>query len=126
VKLRHLDAWNERRRRIAARYLDALHDSGLGLPMVPNWAEPVWHLFVVLAQDRERLRADLGALGVDTQIHYPTPPHLQGAYAEMGLGSGSFPIAERLAGEVLSLPIGPHLREEQVEMVISAVRQFAG
>jgi dTDP-4-amino-4,6-dideoxygalactose transaminase len=122
VKLRHLEEWNGRRQRIAARYLDTLHRSGLGLPAVPNWAEPVWHLFVVRAQDRARLQADAGAAGVNTQIHYPTPPHLQGAYAEMGLGAGSFPIAERLAGEVLSLPIGPHLGEEQVEAVIATVR----
>lgn len=122
VKLRHLEEWNERRRRIAARYLDALQGTGLGLPAVPNWAEPVWHLFVIRADDRARLQADLGAAGVHTQIHYPTPPHLQGAYADMGLGAGSLPIAERLAGEVLSLPIGPHLGEAQVEAVIAAVR----
>jgi dTDP-4-amino-4,6-dideoxygalactose transaminase len=122
VKLRHLDEWNERRRRIAARYLDALHGTGLGLPAVPNWAEPVWHLFVIRTQDRARFQAALGAAGVHTQIHYPTPPHLQGAYADMGLGAGSFPIAERLAGAVISLPIGPHLGEEQVGAVIAAVR----
>ncbi len=126
VKLPHLDAWNARRARIAARYLDALQGCGLVLPHVPDWATPVWHLFVVHTPHRDALRAALAADGIATQIHYPIPPHRQDAYAELGLGEGSFPIAERLAAETLSLPIGPHMPDEHVERVVAAVRRWAG
>ncbi len=123
VKLPHLDAWNARRSRIAALYLDALRDCDLVLPHVPTWADPVWHLFVVHTPRRDALRAALSADGIATQIHYPIPPHRQAAYAELGLGEGSFPIAERLAAETLSLPIGPHLTMKQAEQVITGVRR---
>jgi dTDP-4-amino-4,6-dideoxygalactose transaminase len=126
VKLRHLDAWNARRARIAARYLNELGDCGIILPYVPDWAEPVWHLFTVHTSRRDDLRAALASDGIATQIHYPIPPHRQQAYAELGLGEGSFPIAERLAAETLSLPIGPHLPDEHVGRVIDAVRRWAG
>lgn len=125
VKLPHLDAWNARRARIAARYMDELSGCGLVLPHVPNWAEPVWHLFVVHTPRRDELRAVLAADGIATQIHYPIPPHRQAAYAELGLVEGSFPIAERLAAQTLSLPIGPHLADEDVGRVIDAVRRWA-
>ena len=126
VKLPHLDAWNARRARIAARYLDALQGCGLVLPHVPDWATPVWHLFVVHTPHRDALRAALAADGIATQIHYPIPPHQQDAYAELGLGEGSLPIAERLAADTLSLPIGPHMPDEHVERVVAAVRRWAG
>jgi dTDP-4-amino-4,6-dideoxygalactose transaminase len=123
VKLERLDEWNERRARIAARYLDELSGlPGLSLPQVPNWAEPCWHLFVVRSADRDALQKDLGQAGVQTLIHYPIPPHRQQAYADLGLPAGSFPIAEQLAAEVLSLPIGPHLSDADVGRVIAAVR----
>lgn len=126
VKLSHLDAWNARRTRIAARYLEALQDCDLGLPHVPDWATPVWHLFVVHTPHRNALRAALAAEGIATQIHYPIPPHRQDAYAELGLGEGSFPIAERLAAETLSLPMGPHMSDEHVERVVASVQRWAG
>ena len=122
VKLDHLDEWNERRRRIAARYADALAGLPLTLPLVPNWADPAWHLFVVRSPDRDALSAKLAETGVPTLIHYPIPPHRQQAYAAMGLAEGSLPVAERLAREVLSLPIGPHLSDGDVEQVIAAVQ----
>lgn len=122
VKLAHLDQWNARRRNIAALYLDRLAGAGLTLPHVPNWAEPAWHLFVVQATDRDGLSAALGEAGVNALVHYPIPPHRQRAYAELGLGHGSFPIAERLADTVLSLPIGPHQTPEQSDRVVAAVR----
>ncbi|MCX8089433.1 MAG: DegT/DnrJ/EryC1/StrS family aminotransferase [Verrucomicrobiae bacterium] len=124
AKLRRLDEWNERRRRIAARYLEALRGvPGLILPHVPDWAEPVWHLFVVRHPERDRLQQKLAEAGVGTLIHYPVPPHLSGAYADGGWKRGAFPIAESLADTVLSLPMGPHLTEAQVEAVIGAVWQ---
>jgi dTDP-4-amino-4,6-dideoxygalactose transaminase len=125
VKLDHLDEWNERRRGIAVYYLVSLAGLGLELPFVPNWADPVWHLYVVQSAERDALRARLADAGVQTQIHYPIPPHLQDAYRDLELSEGSFPIAERLAARVLSLPIGPHLSHEQAERVADAVRNLA-
>lgn len=111
VKLRHLDAWNERRRPLAKLYADSLPRlyPDLVLPVVPDWAEPCWHLYVVQSANRQALQADLTARGVGTIIHYPIPPHLQTAYTHLGYGRGAFPIAERLADQVLSLPMGPHV-----------------
>ena len=123
VKLRHLDDWNGRRRQIAQRYLSELQAVGLGLPFVPEGMEPSWHLFVVRSSDRDALQARLGSSNVHTLIHYPTPPHLQGAYRELGWELGHFPIAERIHNEVLSLPIGPQLNADQVQAVINAALQ---
>ena len=120
AKLKGLDAGNERRRAVAARYLDSLADSGLGLPFVPEWAEPVWHLFVVRSGERQALQAELGARAIGTVIHYPIPPHRQPAYAELGLPEGSLPISEAIHREVLSLPIWPQMRAEQIERVSAA------
>lgn len=119
VKLRYLDEWNARRTALAKRYCDGLAGSGLVLPHVPEWADPVWHLFVVRHSERDALQRRLTDAGVVTLIHYPTPPHLQGAYADAGYSSSSFPIASRFAREVLSLPIGPHLTETAVDVVIA-------
>jgi dTDP-4-amino-4,6-dideoxygalactose transaminase len=109
VKLRHLDAWTERRREIAGVYSEGLADSGLVLPIVPEWAEPVWHLYVVRSDERDSMRQRLDKMGIGTLIHYPIPPHLQAAYAHLGIAPGCLPVAEQLANEVLSLPMGPHL-----------------
>jgi dTDP-4-amino-4,6-dideoxygalactose transaminase len=123
VKLRHLDEWNGRRRLIAARYLSDLHGAdSLALPSVPEWADPVWHLYVVQHPRRDSLQQALSQVGIGTLIHYPVPPHLSGAYAEGKWRRGDFPIAERLADTVLSLPIGPHLAEDQVRAVIKEAR----
>lgn len=123
VKLRHLDAWNARRVRQAERYrreLAGLPD--LVLPAVPAWAEPVWHLFVVRHPRRDALQAALRSAEIQSIAHYPVPCHRQQAMAGLGLTAGSLPIAERLAAEVLSLPLGPHLTEAEQTRVISAVR----
>ena len=117
--MKQLDAWNNRRRAVAAHYLRELHDSaGLILPFVPEWAEPVWHLFVVQHPKRDALREKLAGAGIGALIHYPLPPHLSGAYVGGKWRRGAFPIAEDLADTVLSLPMGPHLTEEQVSHVI--------
>lgn len=121
AKLPRLNHWNDRRRAIAARYLDELAGIDLLLPHVPDWADPVWHLFVVRTARREALMAALKAADVETLIHYPIPPHLQAAYADLGHTKGAFPIAEALADEVLSLPIGPHMSDAEVDQVIAAV-----
>ena len=131
VKLDRLDEWNARRSAVAQRYLAGLADldgtaGGLVLPAVAEWAHPSWHLFVVRSPSRDVLQKDLAAAGVDTLIHYPVPAHLAPAYADRGWSAGAFPIAERLADDVLSLPIGPHLTEESVETVVAAVRAAVG
>jgi len=124
VKLKHLDAWNERRRVIAEQYHEGLAGSGLVLPCVPDWADSVYHLFVVRHREREALREHLEKNRIGTLVHYPVPPHLQKAYAELGMHEGGLPISERIHKEVLSLPIGPHLGEQQAAAVIEAVREF--
>ena len=122
VKLSHLDAWNARRREIAARYQRELFGTGLVLPTVTAGAESSWHLFPVRHPRRDALLAALTASGVETLIHYPIPPHLQRAYADLGYTRGAFPIAEETADTVLSLPIGPAMADAQVDAVIEALR----
>ena len=125
VKLPHLSNWNARRTIVAQSYLAQLNCVGdLVLPRVPAWAEPVWHLFVVRTAHRDALRSHLTQLGISTQIHYPIPPHLSGAYRSLGYKPGSYPIAEQLAAEVLSLPISPHHTAEQIDTVCAGVRSF--
>ena len=121
VKLGHLDAWTERRRALAAAYSQALANTGLTLPQVPEWAEPVWHLYVVRSPARDALQARLTEAGVGTLIHYPIPPHMQEAYSDLGLVPDALPLAKQLAGEVLSLPMGPHLSPEAADRVREAM-----
>jgi dTDP-4-amino-4,6-dideoxygalactose transaminase len=109
VKLTVLDEWNERRGRVAAWYSEALAETDFSLPYVLPWADPVWHLYVVRSPRRDALQARLAAAGIATLIHYPIPPHMQTAYANAGIDADALPLARRLADEVLSLPIGPHL-----------------
>lgn len=123
VKLEVLDEWNSRRRGIAAAYLEGLRDCGLVLPVVPDSVDPAWHLFVVRHPRRDRLQQLLAERGVQTLIHYPLPPHQQQAYADLRVGEQ--PLASRLAAEVLSLPMGPHLSEEHLERTLAAVREAA-
>jgi dTDP-4-amino-4,6-dideoxygalactose transaminase len=122
VKLGRLDGWNQRRRRIAARYLEVLEGiPDLVLPRVDPGSDAVWHVFPVLHPDRDWLASQLEQAGVGTLIHYPVPPHLSGAYRDLGFRRGDFPIAERIAREELSLPLHPHLTDEQVEEVAGSV-----
>lgn len=117
VKLKVLDEWNGHRKEIAQLYLELLKGSGLVLPNVPEWAEPVWHLFVARHSERDFLMQKLNEAGVGTLIHYPVPPHRQEAYASAGFRPEAFPLAARLASEVLSLPIGPHFSAKSIEQV---------
>jgi dTDP-4-amino-4,6-dideoxygalactose transaminase len=122
VKLKKLDEWNTRRATVAKIYLEKLAGiEKLQMPFVPEWAEPVWHLFVVRNPQRDRLQEQLTAAGIGTMIHYPVPPHLSGAYAGDGWSPGAFPLAEKLAGRVLSLPMGPHLTSESAGVVIREI-----
>jgi dTDP-4-amino-4,6-dideoxygalactose transaminase len=125
VKLKLLDEWNARRTAIAARYTAELAGTGLVLPEVPAWAEPVWHLYVVQHAERDDLQKALHEAGIGTQIHYPIPPHLQEAYRDAGYAAGRFPIAESMANRLLSLPMGPQLDDESVTAVITALKAAA-
>jgi dTDP-4-amino-4,6-dideoxygalactose transaminase len=124
VKLKQLDEWNVRRAGIAARYQTALASTSLVLPIAPEWADPVWHLYIIRTPQREALQCHLTKAGIGSLIHYPIPPHLQQAFASLGYKLGDFPIAEGMANEVLSLPLGPHLTNEQREKVIATLLDF--
>jgi dTDP-4-amino-4,6-dideoxygalactose transaminase len=120
-KLKRLDSWNGRRKTIAARYLSGLSCANLVLPYIPEWADPVWHLFVVQHPQRALLQKQLGDAGIGSMIHYPIPPHLQQAYETSGFVRGQFPLAEQIANRCLSLPIGPHLDDAGVRAVMDAL-----
>ena len=125
VKLKHQNEWNDRRRRIAEYYLANLRDlPGISLPQVAPNAEHVWHLFVIAYQDRDALRAHLEQCGIGTLIHYPVPPHLSQAYADLRYQVGDFPITEQLARTALSIPIGPHLTLEDASFVVERIKEF--
>lgn len=124
VKLARLDEWNDRRRAVAARYTRELADLPLTLPQVPDGAEPVWHLYVIRSDRRDALQAHLAGAGVGSVLHYPTACFDQLAYAEFAAHRDLWPEARRMAAEVLSLPIGPHLDDDQQGRVIAALRGF--
>lgn len=122
VKLGHLDAWTDRRRAIAKVYSAGLIGSGLVLPHVPDWADPVWHLYVVRSTDRNKVQKRLTDEGIGTLIHYPIAPHMQNAYANLGIPFDALPVARKFAAEVLSLPIGPHLALQDAMTVMHTVK----
>ena len=123
TKLPRLDAENQRRHALAAAYGQALATvDAIAAPADADWAEPVHHLYVVRTQDRDALRARLLAADIETLIHYPTPCHLQPAFADLGLRAGAFPQSERLAAEVLSLPFWPGLSLDAPAQVAAAIR----
>jgi dTDP-4-amino-4,6-dideoxygalactose transaminase len=125
TKLRYLPQWNEARRRVAARYREALADvPEVRLPTEAPYARHVYHIFPIRAERRDALRAHLAAHGIATGLHYPVPLHLQPAYARLGLGEGAFPVAERAAATELSLPMFPGLSEGQIERIAKAVHGF--
>ena len=121
VKLKVLDDWTDRRRRIASQYTEGLADvSELILPYVPDWAGPVWHLYVIRTVNRDAFQARLTEAGIGTLIHYPIPPHRQEAYA--GLNLPSQPQAKCLASKILSLPMSSHIMRQQADQVVTAIR----
>jgi dTDP-4-amino-4,6-dideoxygalactose transaminase len=122
VKLAFLDRDNDRRRMLAARLVEHTAFPGLVLPRVPSWAEPVWHLFVVRHPLRDELMRGLRERGIATMIHYPVSPHLQEAYAGSPPAGMTLPMAERLQGETLSLPLHPGMSVEDVDLVAGALR----
>jgi dTDP-4-amino-4,6-dideoxygalactose transaminase len=121
VKLRHLEAWTERRRQVAEWYAAALDPDSVRLPKARPGCRHVYHVYAVRTDDREKLRDVLGTQGIQTGVHYPIPVHLQPAHADLGHHAGDFPVAEQVAREVLSLPMFPEMTREQVQAVAEAV-----
>ena len=124
VKLAYLDVWNDKRRHNAALYKKELQGLPVVLPDEASWAHHVYHLYVIRSKERDTLRQYLGEHGVTTLIHYPTPIHLQRVYQSLGLGKGSFPNAESIAQEIISLPMYPALTEDEILYVCQCIRNF--
>jgi dTDP-4-amino-4,6-dideoxygalactose transaminase len=123
IKLKHLAVWNEQRREHASYYRELLGSvEGVVLPEEPSWSKAVHHLYVIRVEDRQQLQRDLNEAGIGTAIHYPVPLHLQKAYTVLGYRPGDFPVAERCAAEILSLPMFPGLTAEQQKRVANAVQ----
>jgi dTDP-3-amino-3,4,6-trideoxy-alpha-D-glucose transaminase len=127
VKLRRLDGWNDDRRRIGAALRAGLEGTSVELPAAATAdGDHVYHLFIVRTSQRDALREHLDRHGVSTAVHYPFPIHRTEAYADLGMGEGSLPVAERLAEEILTLPLFPTMSDEDVTRIVDAVRSFRG
>jgi len=124
VKLRYLDNWNQRRREIAHMYQTGIGNPDLRIQQKPDNVESVYHLFVVLAHDRDKLTQYLNEQGIYPALHYPVPCHLQNAYQHLGYQEGDLPVAEHLAAHCLSLPMFPELTDEEVEYVIDKLNAY--
>jgi len=125
TKLKHLDAWNERRREIAKRYIKNLSGlNGLVIKKPKEWAEPVYHLFVIEVEKRGELQKELSKNGIATGIHYPIPLHLVKSFEDLGYRKGDFPLSERCAERVLSLPVFPELRDDEVDKICEVIVKF--
>jgi dTDP-4-amino-4,6-dideoxygalactose transaminase len=124
IKLRHIEKWNEARRRAASWY-DALLESmpGVEIYRYPAHVTPVYHLYVVRVEDRDRILAKMREVGIDAGVHYPVPLHLQPAYGHLGISKGSLPETEKAASTCLSLPLYPEITELQVEAVVGALKE---
>lgn len=125
VKLSKLDAWNEQRRILAERYQRYLNQDYHILPVVLEWAEPIWHIYAVRSPQRDRVLKQLQNNGIGGMIHYPIPPHLQPAYAELNIRAGSYPISERIHQEVLSLPLWPQMSLQEQDRVIALMNAMS-
>jgi dTDP-4-amino-4,6-dideoxygalactose transaminase len=121
VKLRFLKKDNKLRQKLALYYCNHIKNDQITIPFVPEKMEPVWHLFVIRHSERDAMQIKLKAMGGETLIHYPIPPHLSDAYKSLNIPRGSFPVTEKIASEIISLPMGPHLTENDLEYVCQAL-----
>lgn len=124
VKLQHLDKWNNDRKRIAKMYLSGIKNSKIILPYVPDYTDPIWHIFIIRTENRYELQKYLKENGIGTLIHYPIPMHLQPAYEDLSFIKGDFPLAEKIADEVLSLPIWYGMKEVEVNYIIEKLNNW--
>jgi len=125
VKLRYLEDWNKRRRHIAEWYKEFLRDGPLKLPQEDKDSLHVYHLFVIQTDNRDALKKNLEEKGIFAGIHYPIPLHLQKAYAYLGYKAGDFPVAEKVSKKILSLPMYPELKKEEVEFICERIKKFS-
>jgi len=124
VKLKHIAQWNAERRRVAQHYTELLAGTPLQLPHEADYAESAWHLYTVRTPRRDELKKFLDDNGIGNAVHYPIPLHLQKAYVSLGHKPGDFPVAEKAAREVLSLPLFPELTDTQIQRVVEVVKNF--
>lgn len=124
AKLPHLNKVNAERRKIAQKYLDGINNPEIILPFVPEYAEPVWHIFGVRCDRRDELEKFLNEVGISTNKHYPIPMHLQGCYADLGFKKGDYPIAEEISETELSIPMYYGMTDEEVQYVIDRMNEF--
>src|SRR5271157_17633 len=124
VKIKNIDQWNEARRQNAMLYNELLRGSGVITPMEDKNCRHVYHLYVIRCKQRDQLRQWLASNGIFTNIHYPVPVHMQKAFSDLGVRPGSLPVTEKYAKEILSLPMYPELRRDQIELVSSMIRLF--
>jgi dTDP-4-amino-4,6-dideoxygalactose transaminase len=125
VKLGYLAEWNERRRECAEQYRELLGSTeGIALPVEPAWSKAVYHLYVIRVEERGRLQQHLAEANIGTAVHYPVPLHLQKAYARLNCQVGDFPVAERCATEIVSLPMFPGLGKKEQRRVAEGVQSF--
>lgn len=123
IKLRHLDEWNRKRRANAALYDRLLKDSNVRTPAVAGYAEHVYHLYVIITENRDKLLEYLNAKSVFAGLHYPIPIHLQPAYSSLGYKKGDYPVTEEYSGKILSLPMFPELTEEQIHFACELIKE---
>ncbi len=127
AKLKYLPEWTEMRRAAASRYRElfcAIGSDKVSVPYEPEWAKCVYHLFVVRVETRDELIKQFASAGIGTGIHYPIPLHLQSAYTALRYKRGDFPIAEKVAEEILSLPMHPHLQGDQQSRVVTELTKL--
>ncbi len=124
VKLNHLNRWIEMRRKNAKIYDEMLKDCDAAIPIEKDYNKHVYHLYVIRVKNRQKLIEHLSSNNIQTGIHYPTPIHLQEAYSHLNYKKGSFPIAEQYANEILSLPMYPELKEEEISLVAKSIKKF--
>jgi dTDP-4-amino-4,6-dideoxygalactose transaminase len=124
VKLKYLDRWNNKRREIASQYRELLAEAQVILPEEMNYGKHIYHLFVIRSKNRDQLREHLKKKNIITLVHYPIPIHLQEAYKDLNLIRGSFPVAEDLANQILSLPMYPELSITEIKAVAKLIKDF--
>ena len=125
AKLKYLDNWNEKRRQHAKLYRKTLNKQQFIAPFVPDWADPVWHHYVIRCKRRDALHKFLAKHDIATLIHYPLPPHRQLAYAFMNVPQHQYKLTEKICSEILSLPIGPHVNSDQISYVVDIMNEFS-
>ncbi len=124
AKLPHLNKVNAERRKIAQKYLDGINNPEIILPFVPEYAEPVWHIFGIRCNRRNELEKFLNDAGISTNKHYPIPMHLQGCYADLGFKKGDYPITEEISETELSIPMYYGMTDEEIQYVIDRINEF--